>query len=315
MTIHKSVLLKESIDSLNLKLGSIVVDATLGGGGHSLEILKRIIPEGKIIAFDRDGEAIERFKKRIASLKLKPREENIVVVKDNFLNIKGRLESLNIFHADAILADFGLSSDQLDDEQRGFSFKKDARLDMRMDQDQKLTAWEVVNRYEKGQLENLIRTLGDERYAKSIVREIEKERIIQKINSTLQLVEVIGRGVPGKYKRGKIHFATRTFQAIRMEVNQELESIEKFLRESIELLNTGGRLAVITFHSGEDRIAKNIFVENARGCICPKEFPVCRCDRKPNVKIITRKPVIPESEETQGNPRARSAKLRVIEKI
>jgi len=315
MSVHKPVLLQEIFKGLCLKNGDVVVDATLGGGGHSKQILEIISPDGKLISIDRDIEAVENFKTKLKSLKLKTKKENVVIINNNFSRIKKILESLEIFSADKILADFGISSDQLDDPERGFSFQKESRLDMRMNKEDKITAWDVVNKYEEKKLENIIKKFGEERYARSIVRMIMKERKVRTINTTAELAEIIGKSVPRKYHLGKIHWATKTFQAIRMEVNRELDHIEIFLQQSIEVLNKKGRLAVISFHSGEDRIAKMIFQKNARGCICPKEFPICQCYRMPKIKIITKKPIVPDEKEIKINPRARSAKLRIIEKI
>lgn len=313
MTIHKTVLLKEAVDSLNLKKGSVVVDATLGGGGHSLEILKRISTTGKLISIDRDQEAINRFENRIRSEGV--HDDNLTLVNSNFSDIDDILDNLKIEKVDAILADFGLSSDQLDSDKRGFSFLHEAKLDMRMDKFQELTAADVVNTYSFEDLERIIRVYGDEKYSRRIAREIIESRDRKKIATTKDLITIIERVVPEKDKRKKIHFATKTFQAIRIEVNQELESIEKFLRDSVELLNSKGRLAVISFHSGEDRVAKNIFKEYSKGCECPSDFPMCVCGKTPEVSLINKKPIIPTEEEMQDNPRSRSAKLRVIEKV
>jgi len=315
MSIHKPVLSQEIIRGLGLKNGDVVVDATLGGGGHSEQILGMIFPDGKLVAIDRDIQAVENFKTKLKNLKFGIKEENIAIINDNFSRIKEILESLEIFSADKILADFGISSDQLDDPDRGFSFWKESRLDMRMDREGKVTAWDVVNKYEEKKLENIIKKFGEERYARSIVRMIAKERKGRTIDTTLKFAEIIGKSVPRKYRLGKIHCATKTFQAIRMEVNRELEHIEIFLQQSIEVLNKKGRLAVVTFHSGEDRVAKMIFQQNTMGCICPKEFPICRCQQIPKIRIITKKPIIANEKEIKINPRARSAKLRIIEKI
>lgn len=325
MSIHKTVLLQEAVDALNLKKGDTVVDATLGGGGHAHKIIDKIGDSGILIAFDRDLKAIENFKK---DTRCKTQETNeyqipifkkdsVYLVNSNFSQIKKVLEILNFEEVDAILADFGLSSDQLDDADRGFGFMSDGPLDMRMDKTDvsQKTAATVVNNYSENDLKRIIKEYGQENYAGSIARKIVKTRAEKKIETTGELVDVIAGSVPGKYRHGKIHFATRTFQALRIEVNNELESIEKFLQDSIDILKKDGKLAVISFHSGEDRIAKNIFRENARGCICPKEFPVCRCGNEPRVEIVTRKPIVPSEEEVKKNPRSRSAKLRVIKKI
>lgn len=315
MTIHKSVLLKEVLEGLNLKDGMLAVDATLGGGGHSMEILKRILPTGKLIAIDRDNEALERFKNKIKKENLNIKEENLVLVKDNFANLDNVLESLGIERVDAIMADFGLSSDQLDDKERGFSFNSKTELDMRMDKGQELSAKNVINDYSKEDLLRVIRDLGEEKMAGKIVQKIVAEREKGEIKNTDELLEIISQSTPEKFKHGKIHWATKTFQAIRMEVNQELESIKEFTCAAIDKLNTEGRLAVISFHSGEDRLVKNIFKEAQINCICPVEFPVCRCTKRATIKIITKKPITASAEELKENPRARSAKLRIAEKI
>ena len=325
MTIHTTVLLKETIDALNLKEGMIVVDATLGGGGHSLEVLKKIGKTGKLIAFDRDIDAIDRFKDRISAKggpafgwkvgSAEVHDENIKLFHDNYSALKDRLTSIDIFSVDAILADLGISSDQLVDEKRGISFQGDSPLDMRMDMTKGTTAAEIVNTYDEQDLIRILKEFGDEQYAHSIVRNIVAQRSIKPFSNTIELVEVIERSVPGVYKRKKIHPATKTFQALRIEVNQELEALGSFLSQAVEILKKNGRLAIITFHSGEDALVKWTLRENARGCICPPEFPVCRCQQKPIVELITRKPIVPSENEVLSNPRARSAKLRVVERV
>lgn len=307
MTIHKTVLLEEAVKSLKIKKGDIVVDATLGGGGHSSEILKIIGEEGKLIAIDRDIEAIERFKKEV-------KKENLILVNDNFSNLRNVLNSLKIKKVDAILADFGLSSDQLDSNDRGFSFLSDADLDMRMDKGQELTAKDVVNKYSEEDLKRIFQEFGEEKYSSRIARNIIRERAVGEINKTSDLVEIIEKSVPGEYKNKKIHFATKVFQAIRIEVNNELKSIDSFIDEAVKKIKSGGRLAVISFHSGEDRIVKNKFRDLEKSCECPPEFPVCRCEKKSQVKIITKRPILASEDEVKENPRSRSAKLRVAEK-
>ncbi len=318
MTIHKSVLLKEAVDALNLKNGSVVVDATLGGGGHSQEILKRILPDGKLIAIDRDKKAVENFLLKIKNGEQSndiEEERNLFLKNDNFSEIKSILKSVGINKVDAILADFGLSSDQLDDRDRGFSFLSDAGLDMRMDRNQKITAKDIVNEYSEKELIHIFRDFGEEKYAQRIAKKIIEERTREEIKSTKKLVEIISVVVPEKDKHKRIHFATKVFQAIRMEVNQELESIERFIVDAVDCLKENGRLAVISFHSGEDRIVKKIFKNLEKGCVCPPEFPVCRCDKRAVIRIITKKPIIANDEEVKANPRARSARMRIIEKI
>jgi len=258
---------------------------------------------------------LERFKNKIKKENLNIKEENVYLVNDNFANLENILESLEIEGVDAIMADFGLSSDQLDDKERGFSFNSQTPLDMRMDKSQELTAKDVVNKYSREDLNKIIRDLGEEKFAGRIAKKIAEAREIKEIESTSELLEIISQAIPEKYKHKKIHWATKTFQAIRMEVNQELESIKEFIRVAIEKLNSEGRLAVISFHSGEDRIVKNIFKEAQVNCVCPVEFPVCRCTTRAKIKNITKKPKVASEIELKENPRARSAKLRIVEKI
>lgn len=307
-TIHKTVLLEEAIEALNLKDGMTVVDATLGGGGHSREILKRIGEQGRLVVFDRDAAAIERF------VLLTKKQSNVFTVHADFSLLKEKLTELGIENVDAILADFGISSDQLDDAQRGMSFLRQGPLDMRMDRSGGVTAAVIVNTYDENELVRILREFGDEKYATNIARGIVKAREEKKIETTFELVAIVEKAVPAKYKHQRIHPATRTFQALRIEVNRELESIRKFLGEAVDVLNFEGRLVVITFHSGEDLLAKEFFRENARGCICPPQLPVCVCGQKPKLKIITKKPVLPGENEVKKNSRARSAKLRVAQK-
>jgi 16S rRNA (cytosine1402-N4)-methyltransferase len=315
MTIHKPVLLEELIEGLNLKKGDVVVDATLGGGGHSLEILRKILPDGKLIAIDQDELAIQNFKKKLGDLDIKPKTENLELILRNFSELKNILASLKIYSVNAIVADLGISSDQLEESNRGFSFQKNGSLDMRMDQKSQLTACDVVNNYSEINLRKILAEFGEEKYAARIAKSITAQRKIKPIENTEELIEAIGKAVPESYKHKKIHFATKTFQAFRIEVNKELENLEKFLSQAVEVLKKRGRLGIISFHSGEDRLVKKIFRENARGCICPPEFPVCRCGEKPKVKLITKRPITPSLNEIEDNPRSRSAKLRIIEKI
>ena len=308
MTIHKTVLLKEAIDALALEEGMTVVDATLGGGGHSRSVLEKIGKTGTLIAFDQDAHAIDRFAKTTEAWSVK-------LFHDNFSSLKDRLASLGISEVDGIVADLGISSDQLGDAQRGLSFLADGPLDMRMDQRGNLTAADIVNGYEPDRLVNILRQYGDERYARRIVSAIVESRSHARISSTSQLVSLIKTSVPAAYAHKKTHPATRTFQALRIEVNQELSVLESFLSQAVDVLKLHGRLAIITFHSGEDAVVKGFFRENARGCICPTELPVCVCKRKPRLKLVTRKPVVPSSQEITDNVRARSARLRVVEKV
>ncbi|MFA4817226.1 MAG: 16S rRNA (cytosine(1402)-N(4))-methyltransferase RsmH [Parcubacteria group bacterium] len=329
MIIHKSVLLKEAIDGLNLKKGAIIVDATLGGGGHAVEILIKIGRGGKLIAIDQDESAIENFKKHG-----KPEVGNIVLAKDNFSNLEKILGGQGIKSVDGILADLGYSSAQMEDESYGLSFLKDAKLDMRLDKSAQLTAREIVNNYDRKDLERILREFGEEKFAGKIARAIWGKRQSGEIRGTAELAEIVKQAIPKKFQKSGQHPATKTFQALRIEVNQELENLKKFIPQAIKILKSGGRLAIISFHSLEDRIVKNIFRENARGCICPTNFPQCVCGREPKinpvkysasggvrgaefnrVKIITKKPIVPGAEEILENPRARSAKLRVCEKV
>lgn len=310
MSIHKPVLPKEALAGLNLKAGDVVVDATLGGGGHSRAILEKIGKKGKLIAIDWDAKAIENFQKSL----LVGQSKVVSLVQDNFAKLNNILGGLQIKKATAILADLGFSSDQLEDESRGLSFQKDGPLDMRLDSKGDISAWEIVNQYPLKDLEKIIRELGEERFVGRIARKIVEVRKKKRILTAGELVALIESAVPKRYF-SKIHPATKTFQALRIEVNQELENLKSFIPQAIDNLASGGKLAVISFHSLEDRIVKNIFRENARGCICPKSFPKCVCQREAKIKIITKKPIVPTDEEIRDNPRSRSAKLRVCEKV
>ena len=301
--MHKSVLLDECIKYLNIKNDSIIVDCTLGYGGHSSEILKRI-PNGHLYSFDQDSEAIEYSKKRLSKI-----SNNFSIIKSNFVNISSELKKINVESVDGILYDLGVSSPQLDETERGFSFHKDAKLDMRMDQSQMLDAHYVVNNYSYEQLVDIFYKYGEEKYSSSIAKGIIKNR---PINTTLELVEVIKNNVPFKYTREK-HPARKIFQAIRIEVNNELNVFEKSLKDSLNLLKVGGRICVITFHSLEDKMCKKIFKEVTDIKPELKNMPIIPDEYLPNYKVI--KVVEPTLEEIENNPRARSAKLRVIEKV
>lgn len=304
--MHKSVLLQECIENLNLKEDSIIVDATLGYAGHSSEILKRI-PKGHLFAFDQDEEAIKASREKLDTI-----ASNYTIIKSNFVHLKEELEKNNIQQIDGILFDLGVSSPQLDEDYRGFSFHKDAKLDMRMDMTNDLSAYQVVNEYSKEELTNIFVQYGEEKYANSIARKIVEYRETKKIETTLELVEIIKSAVPEKYKREK-HPARKVFQAIRIEVNHELEVFEKALIDSLSLLNVNGRICVITFHSLEDKICKNIFKESSEISEELKHLPVVPKEYLPNFKVIhTLKPT---KQELLENPRSRSAKLRVIERI
>jgi 16S rRNA (cytosine1402-N4)-methyltransferase len=305
MNIHKSVLLGEAIENLNLKGGAVVVDATLGSGGHAKSILEKIGKKGKLIAIDYDIENIEKQKTA----------DNIFLVNDNFANLGKILEGLEIEKVDAVLADLGISSDQLENEKYGLTFQKESPLDMRLDKRNRLSAWTIVNKFKQEELEMIIKNFGEERFAKNIAKKIIEFRKIKKIETTMELAEIVKNAVPGKFRKGKLHPATKTFQALRIAVNKELENLEKFIPQAIEVLRSQGRLVIISFHSLEDRIVKNIFRENARGCVCPKDFPKCVCGKKPRIKIISKKPIIPTFEEIAENLRSRSAKMRICEKI
>ena len=306
---HKSVLLWECIDALNIRPNGIYLDGTLGGGGHSLEICRRLTT-GRLIGVDRDEVALEAAKKRLSR-----HARKVTLVHDNFENIALILDALNLDKIDGMLFDLGVSSPQLDDGSRGFSYMSDAPLDMRMDQGSSLTAYEIVNNYPKDELRRILYEYGEERYAPQIAAAIERVRSDRPIETTLELVDIIKSAMPERALREKQHPAKRSFQAIRIAVNDELGAVSRMMRASIDHLNPGGRLAVITFHSLEDRIVKNAMAEAAKGCTCPPSFPVCVCGRTPKVQVLTKKPIIATMEEVRENPRARSAKLRVAVKL
>ena len=306
---HKSVLLWECIDALNIRPNGIYLDGTLGGGGHSLEICRRLT-NGRLIGVDRDQVALEAAKKRLSR-----HARKVTLVHDNFENIALILDALNLDKIDGMLFDLGVSSPQLDDGSRGFSYMADAPLDMRMDQGSSLTAYEIVNNYPKDDLRRILYEYGEERYAPQIAAAIERVRSDRPIETTLELVDIIKSAMPERALREKQHPAKRSFQAIRIAVNDELKAVQEAMERSIDLLAPGGRLAVITFHSLEDRIVKNAFRSAAQGCTCPKDFPVCVCGKQAKVKLVARKPLLPSMEEIARNPRARSAKLRVCEKM
>ena len=306
---HVSVLLWECIDGLNIKPNGVYVDGTLGGAGHSSQIVKRL-DNGRLIGIDRDQVALKAAGERLA-----PYKENVTLVHSNFSEVKQVLQDLQIEGVDGILLDLGVSSPQLDDGERGFSYMADAPLDMRMDRSEGLTAADVVNGYDQNELRRILLQYGEERYAPLIAAAIVRRRSEKPIETTLELVDVIKSAMPGKALREKQHPAKRSFQAIRIAVNDELASVERMIRGAVPKLNKGGRLAVITFHSLEDRIVKTGMAEFAKGCTCPPDFPVCVCGKTPDVKLVSRKPIIPTEQEVEENPRARSAKLRVAEKL
>lgn len=304
---HKSVLLNEVINNLNIKEDGIYVDGTVGGGGHSTEILKKIC-SGKLIAIDRDMDAIKASKDKLKDFK------NVIFVHDNFKNIKNILKEHDISHVDGVLLDLGVSSYQLDKVTRGFSYMHDAPLDMRMDEDSSLTAYNVVNEYSKEDLERIIREFGEERWAKRIAEFIVDERKREEIKTTFKLVEIIKKAIPARARRTGPHPAKRTFQAIRIEVNNELKGLDNAISDIVDVLDHKGRIAIITFHSLEDRIVKSTYKKLVNPCTCPPNMP-CICGKEPIIKIITKKPITPTNEEIRTNSRSRSAKLRVAEKL
>ena len=305
---HVSVLLDECIEGLNIKPDGIYVDGTLGGAGHSYHIAERLTT-GRLIGIDRDPVAL-----KAAGERLSPFADRVTLVHSNFCRMGQVLQELGISGVDGILLDLGVSSPQLDDGSRGFSYMTDAPLDMRMDNGEALSADTVVNTWSYEELKRILYDYGEERYAPAIAAAIVRKREISPIRTTLELVDVIRSAMPPAALREKQHPAKRTFQAIRIAVNDELNSVSKAMDAAIPCLNPGGRLAVITFHSLEDRIVKNAMAAAAKGCICPPEFPVCVCGRKPQVTVLTRKPIVSGEEELERNPRARSAKLRICEK-
>ena len=305
---HTSVLLNECLEGLNIHSDGIYVDGTLGGGGHSLEIVKRLTT-GRLIGIDQDAEALKAAAGRLAGF-----EDKITLVKNNFVNIRKILDELNIEKVDGILLDIGVSSYQIDNPERGFSYKEDAPLDMRMDRDGAVSAKDIVNTYSKEDLARIIRKYGEEKFANNIAKHIVSEREKNEITTTKQLSDIVEAAIPASVRKGKKGFAKKTFQALRIEVNAELDVLKDSIDEMIDSLNPGGRLAIITFHSLEDRIVKNAFRTAEDPCICPPNFPVCTCGRKSKGCVVTKRPVIPSDEECQKNKRASSAKLRVFER-
>ena len=306
---HVSVLLHEAVDALNVRPEGIYLDGTLGGAGHSSEIAKRLV-SGTLIGVDRDPKALAAASERLA-----PWADRVKLVHGNFRDLEAILDGLGIDAVDGILLDLGVSSPQLDEAERGFSYMADAPLDMRMNPSDPLTAWEIVNGWPREELRRILFAYGEERYAPLIAAAIERRREQAPIESTLELAEIIRSAMPQKALREKQHPAKRSFQAIRIAVNDELGAVDSVMGQAIRRLKPGGRLAVITFHSLEDRIVKNAMAEAAKGCTCPPEFPVCVCGKKPTVKLIAKKPITASEEELETNPRARSAKLRVCEKL
>lgn len=307
--VHKSVLLSETIEGLAIKPEGTYVDGTLGGGGHSFHILEKLNDQGRLIGIDQDEAAVAAAGERLEKFK------NVTIVRNNYCNIKHVLSRMGIKSVDGILLDLGVSSYQLDTPSRGFSYMNDAPLDMRMDQRNDFTAADIVNTYSYEELTRMIRVYGEDKFAANIAKHIIAAREGSPIKTTGELVEIIKASIPQKFQKTMGHPAKQTFQAIRIELNKELKVLEDTLGDMIKLLNPGGRICVITFHSLEDRIVKNIFKECESPCTCPKDFPVCVCGKKPLGKIITRKPIVPSEEEMQENSRSKSSKLRIFEKI
>lgn len=307
---HTSVLLFECIEALNIRNGFTYIDCTAGGGGHSLEIAKRMGKDSRLICFDRDKTAIAA-----ASERLKDYLDQVTFVNDNFSSLGKVVKDLNINNLGGVLADLGCSSYQFDTPERGFSYMHDAPLDMRMDTDSPLSAYDVVNTYSEEKLKNIIYTYGEERFAPKIASAICRERQVSPIKTTHELANLIKSAIPTPARAEGHHPAKRTFQAIRIEVNSELDAIEPLIRDAASALVSGGRIAIISFHSLEDRIVKQTYRSLASGCTCPKDFPICICGNKPTVKEVAKKPILPSEEELDNNPRSRSAKLRVTEKL
>ena len=307
---HRSVLLDECIEALNIKPDGIYVDGTAGGGGHSLEIVKRLDKGGKLIAIDRDDAAIAAATERLRDF-----SDRVIFVRNNFSSAADVCRELGIEKIDGILLDLGVSSYQLDTAERGFTHNTDAPLDMRMDRRNDLDAYTVVNTYSQNELKRVIWEYGEERFAPKIAAAIVRRREIKPIDSTGELVDILKSAIPAAAREGGHHPAKRTFQAIRIEVNGELDAREPTIRSVGDILSPGGRIAIITFHSLEDRIVKQTYLDMASGCNCPKSLPICVCGRSPQVRVLTKKPILPSDRELEENPRSRSAKLRVAEKL
>ena len=306
---HVSVLLHETVDGLNVKPDGIYVDATLGGGGHAYEVCTKLGEQGRLIGIDQDADAIKAAGKRLEGF-----GEKVTIIRSNYCDMKPRLHEIGIDKVDGITVDLGVSSYQLDTAERGFSYRVDAPLDMRMDQRQKMTARDIVNDYSESELYRVIRDYGEDRFAKNIAKHIVAERTKGPIETTGQLNEIISHAIPMKIQKTSGHPSKRTFQALRIELNHELDVLRDTLDDMIDLLNPGGRLCIITFHSLEDRIVKSAFRKNENPCTCPPDFPVCVCGKKSLGKMLTRKPILPSEEELEYNKRSKSAKLRVFER-
>ena len=307
--VHKSVLLNETVDSLNIKPNGIYIDGTLGGGGHAYEVCKRLGEHGRFIGIDQDVEAIEA-----AGLRLAEFGDKVTIVRSNYVDIDNILKSLNISKVNGIMLDLGVSSHQLDTVERGFSYKENAPLDMRMDVRNPMTAKDIVNNYSEMELYRVIRDYGEDKFAKNIAKHIVNARKEKEIETTYELNDIIKAAIPMKMRVNGGHPAKKTFQAIRIELNKELEVLNNSIDKMIDLLDDGGRLSIITFHSLEDRIVKTRFRNNENPCICPPDFPVCVCGKKSKGKVITRKPIVPSEQEIIENKRAKSSKLRVFER-
>lgn len=306
---HKSVLLDETIEGLNIREGKIYLDGTLGGAGHSREILKRLKGSGLLIGIDQDIEALEVAKERLSDYK------NVEFFNLNYINFEKALDELDIDKIDGVLLDIGVSSYQFDNPERGFSYRFDAPLDMRMDQDLEISAKDIVNTYSESEITRIIKDYGEEKWASRIAKFVVEERKKKDIETTFELVEIIKNAIPASARRNGPHPAKRTFQALRIEVNRELDVLKDSIERFVHRLNPGGRIAIITFHSLEDRIVKNIFKYLEKDCICPPSSPICMCDKKKEIKILTRKPITASDEELKENKRSHSAKLRIAEKL
>ena len=306
---HKSVLLEETVNGLNIKPDGIYVDGTLGGGGHAYEVCKHLSNKGRFIGIDQYEAAIVA-----ASARLSDFGERVTIVRSNYCDMKLQLQKLGIDKVDGIVLDLGVSSYQLDTAERGFSYRVDAPLDMRMDRRQEMTAKDIVNDYSEMDLFRIIRDYGEDKFAKNIAKHIVMEREKGPIETTGQLIEIIKRAIPMKFQKTAGHPAKRTFQAIRIELNRELEVLRDSLDDMIDMLNEDGRICIITFHSLEDRIVKGIFKKNENPCTCPSHFPVCVCGNVSKGKVVTRKPILPGEEELEANSRSKSAKLRIFER-
>ncbi|MBU5472321.1 16S rRNA (cytosine(1402)-N(4))-methyltransferase RsmH [Roseburia sp. MSJ-14] len=307
---HKSVLLKETIENLNIKPDGIYVDGTLGGGGHAYEVCKRLSSKGRFIGIDQDEDAIKAATRRLLEF-----EDKVQIIRSNYCDMREALADIGVYKVDGIVLDLGVSSYQLDDPERGFTYRvEDAPLDMRMDRRQEFTAKELINTYSEMELYRIIRDFGEDKFAKNIAKHIAAARAKKPIETTGELTEIIKAAIPAKIRMNAGHPAKRTFQAIRIELNKELEVLQNSLEDMIDLLNPGGRICIITFHSLEDRIVKSIYKKSENPCTCPSDFPICVCGKKSLGKVITRKPIIPTEEELVYNSRSKSAKLRVFEK-